>query len=394
MRELTAVGVAVVLVVALGAVPAAASGGVGGTNGAASAQEACSYPLTVTDATGTEVTIEEEPQRIATLAPSAAQTLWALGASEKVVGVSVFADYLPNATNKTIVRTFDGVQTETLVGLEPDLVIAPDVVSNETVDQLRASGLTVYKANASADFADVYAKTERIGALSGECEAADRTVADMRERISAVENAVADEEKPGALYTFYGFTTGDRTFIHSVVTTAGLTNVAAEVGITGFTTQPLNPEVVANNSADIEWLVLNSNPGSHPSNLASSDVYNQTYAIQNGQTVTVNVDYLNQPGPYTVRALMNITRAVHPDAYEEAQAAMAATPTATPTATATAESMSTPTETGSMNTPTQTPEPIPTETTDELTTGSGPGFTAVAAALAALGAALLARRRR
>ena len=58
MRELTAVGVAVVLVVALGAVPAAASGDVGGPNGAASVQEACSYPLTVTDATGTEVSLE------------------------------------------------------------------------------------------------------------------------------------------------------------------------------------------------------------------------------------------------------------------------------------------------------------------------------------------------
>ncbi|MEF8853389.1 MAG: PGF-CTERM-anchored ABC transporter substrate-binding protein [Haloarculaceae archaeon] len=407
MRDLTVVGVAFVLVVALGAVPAAASGGLDaasgtgiGASGVDAAQEACSYPLTVTDATGTEVTVEEEPRRIVTLAPSAAQTLWALGASDKVVGVSVFADYLPNATNKETVRNFDGVRTEVVVGLEPDLVIAPDVVSEDTVDQLRASGLTVYKANVSADFADVSAKTERIGALSGECEAADATVADMRERVTAIENAVADEEKPGALYTFYGFTTGDETFIHSVITTAGLTNVAAEAGVTGFTTEPLSPEVVANNSEDIEWLILNNNPASYPSNLASSDVYNGTYAARNGQTVVLDEDYLNQPGPYTVRALENLTRAVHPEAYEEAQAALEATPTPTRTSAATATAGSMDTETAAMDTPTETATPAtpfengegtPTPTTSSA---GGPGFTAVVTVIAVLAAALVARRRR
>jgi iron complex transport system substrate-binding protein len=401
MRDLTAVGVSVLLVVALGVVPAAggelggSSATVTGASGVDAAQETCSYPLTVTDATGTEVTVEEEPQRIVTLAPSAAQTLWAFNASDKVVGVSVFADYLAGASDREIVRDFDGVKTETIVGLEPDLVIAPDVVSDETVDQLRSSGLTVYKVNASANFEDVYAKTERIGALSGECAAADATVADMRERITAIENAVEDEERPGALYTFYGFTTGSNTFIHSVITTAGLTNVAAEAGITGFTTEPLNPEVVANNSENIEWLIVNSNPGSHPSNLDSSDVYNGTYATQNGQTVTVNEDYLNQPGPYTVRALENLTQAVHPEAYEEAQAALEATPTPT----ATAEPTTTGTETAeSTMTPTATPGEMGGDTPDQTdgpaTSENGPGFTAAVGVLAVLAAALFARRRR
>ena len=402
MRDLTAVGVAVLLVVALGAVPAAAGGELGGSSatvtgasGVDATQETCSYSLTVTDATGTEVTVEEEPRRIVTLAPSAAQTLWAFNASDKVVGVSVFADYLAGASDKEIVRDFDGVKTETIVGLEPDLVLAPDVVSNETVDQLRSSGLTVYKANASANFEDVYAKTERFGELSGECEAADATVTDMRERVTAIENAVEDEERPGALYTFYGFTTGSDTFIHSVITTAGLTNVAAEAGITGFTAEPLNPEVVANNSENIEWLIVNSNPGSHPSNLDSSDVYNGTYATQNGQTVTVNEDYLNQPGPYTVRALENLTQAVHPEAYEEAQAALEATPTPTATAeptttgTETAESTMTPT-----GTPGETGGDTPDRTDDPATTANGPGFTAAAGVLAILAAVLFSRRRR
>ena len=414
MRDATVVGAVVVLVAALGVVPVAASAGIGtgagltagsGTADAAvgsaptSAQAACSYPLTVTDETGTEVTIEEEPQRIVTLSPSASQTLWEFDASGKVVGVADTAGYLDGSSEKEVVTDGQTIRTEVIVGLEPDLVIAPDIIPNEKVEQLRSAGLTVYNVDASSNFADLYAKTERIGALSGECAAANATVTDMRERVTAIRDAVADEESVGGLYVFYGYTTGSGTFIDSIITSAGLTNVATEAGITGFTTEPLSQEVVANNSEAIEWLVLNDNPVSHP----SGDVYNQTYAIRNDQTVVLNVNYLNQPAPRTVLALENLTRAVYPDAYAEAQAALEATPTPTPTPSPsptpaeTTDSGSTPTETPEgMATPTETPEPTATDTPDPTptTTGNGPGFTATVGVLAVVLVALFARRRR
>jgi iron complex transport system substrate-binding protein len=436
MRETTVVGAVVVLVAAFGVVPAAGAGigaetglAAGGEGadlgdvraasaggsvaesggdvaetapfdadaevGSADAQESCSYPLTVTDETGTEMTIEEAPQRIVTLSPSASQTLWEFNASGKVVGVADTAGYLEGASEKEVVTDGQTIRTEVIVGLEPDVVIAPDIIPNEKVEQLRSAGLTVYNVNASTNFADVYAKTERIGALSGECAAASATVTDMRERVTAIREAVADEESVGGLYVFFGFTTGSGTFIDSVITSAGLTNVATEAGITGFTTEPLSPEVVANNSEAIEWLVLNDNPVSHP----SGDVYNETYARQNDQTVVLNENYLNQPAPRTVLALENLTRAVYPDAYEEAQAALAATPTPSPSPTPTeTDAMVTPTETPeSIATPTDTPESMATETpepTPTTTAGNGPGFTAAVGVLAVLLVALFVRRRR
>jgi iron complex transport system substrate-binding protein len=408
MRDVTVVGAVVVLVAALGVVPVAAGTGIGtdaGIGASAShpadsagaaptnAQAACSYPLTVTDETGTEVTLEEEPQRIVTLSPSAAQTLWELNASGKVVGVADTAGYLDGASEKEVVTDGQTIKTEVIVGLEPDLVVAPDIIPNEKVEQLRSAGLTVYNVNASTNFADVYTKTERIGALAGECVAANATVTDMRERVTAIRDAVADEESVGGLYVFFGFTTGSGTFIDSIITSAGLTNVATEAGIEGFTTEPLSPEVVANNSEAIDWLVLNDNPVSHP----SGDVYNETDAVQNGQTVVLNVNYLNQPAPRTVQALENLTQAVYPDAYAEAQATLEATPT--PTETVEPTPTPTPTETGtetteSTMTPAGTPSPTPVHSPDPTTTASGPGFTAVVGVLAVLSAALFARRRR
>lgn len=383
MTERTAVVTAsLVLVAVLGAVAPAA--GVGGSDRASAETggvDGCSYPFTATDSTGVEVTVTEEPDRIVTLQPSAAQTLWELNASGKVVGVSDNALYLDGADGKTVVARGQTVEMETIVGLEPDVVLAPNVVPNETVATLRSNGLTVYRFRPAKNFTDIYRKTELIGRLSGECDAAAATVTDMRRRVTAIREAVSDEDRPGALYTFFGYTAGTNTFIDAILTTAGTRNVASEVGIDRY--GQLSDEVVANNSAEIEWLVLNSDPASHPSN----DVYNGTTAVKRDQVVVLNINYLNQPAPRTVLALENLTRAVHPEAYREAQATLA-----TPTET---DAGPTPTPTAASPTPerrTDTPGPVddtPAPTTD----GSGPGFTVATFVLAVLGVAFLARRR-
>jgi iron complex transport system substrate-binding protein len=63
----------------------------------------CSFPVERADATGTEVTIAEEPasESVVTLNPSAAQTMWEIGAQETVVGVTKHAMNLPGAESKT-----------------------------------------------------------------------------------------------------------------------------------------------------------------------------------------------------------------------------------------------------------------------------------------------------
>jgi iron complex transport system substrate-binding protein len=359
----------------------------------AAVADGCEYPFTSEDATGTEVTVEAEAQRVVTLAPSAAQTMWELNASEKVVGLSDNALYLAGADEKEIAVEGLNVQNEVVIGLEPDIVLAPDVVGNDTVAALRDAGLTVYKFEPTDNFSGIYEKTALIGQLTGECDEADALVADMRTRVDAIEQALADEDRPGALYSFFGYTAAEGTFIDNVITTAGLTNVPADLGLSQY--PQLNDELIINNSDRIEWLVLNSDPTSHP----SGGVYNGTTAVQQNQTVVVNVHYLNQPAPRTVRALETLVQRVHPEAYEEAQAIVAATPTPTATTTAspapgTGGPTATPTDEPATTTVAMTDGGTTMADTDAATTsGNGPGFSVVVALLAVLAAALLGRRR-
>ncbi len=369
-RAIVAVSLSLVLLFAplLGAAtPVSASHG-GGESG-----DACGFPVTRTDTTGTEVTVSAPPERIVTLSPSAAQTLWEVGARDRVVGTTEFATYLNGTEDLERVPASGGsVNAEQVIGLDPDLVLAPGTISEGTVETLRDAGVTVFGLEAPATVEGVAAKTTLIGRLVGECESAAATNQWMRRNVAAVERTVADEPRPRALYLLGGgFTVGNGTFVHDVMRIAGLSNVAASAGLSGYAR--ISPEVVR--ERDPEWLLRT--PGL---SVPDDPAYRETIAVRENNTVVVDANYLNQPAPRSiVRATRAVARAVHPDATVDAAYVPRATTTETPTPAPTREE-ATVTETAQ---PTQTP-----------TAGGGAGFGVVAAAAALLTTALLARRRR
>jgi putative ABC transporter PGF-CTERM-modified substrate-binding protein len=305
---------------AVALVVVAALGGPG--VGAATAAEDCSFPVTRTDATGTAVTVPAEPETVVTLNPSAAQTMYEIDAWEKVIGVSTYADYLPGADEKTTIGTGrSDASVETTLALDPDLVLAPNTISDSTVSQYRSAGLTVYRFEAAEDLADIEAKTRLIGDLVGACEEADDRADEMDRGIEVVEDAVADVDRPKVFYTFFGFTAGDDTFVHEVIETAGGDNVAADrpgINANGASTSnffSVNSEVVV--EADPAWFVLNTDEYSTatvPS--GPGGVYEGTTAYREGNAVVLNADEISQPAPRIVDAIVDLVRVLHPEAYE------------------------------------------------------------------------------
>nr|WP_233265010.1 PGF-CTERM-anchored ABC transporter substrate-binding protein [Halomarina oriensis] len=347
----------------------------------------CSDPFIGTDATGTEVTVDEDPERIVTLGADIAQILWEIDAEEKVVGMPVrsYTAYLNGSDSREDVYTEDGtaVDVESVVALEPDLVVAPAIIPNSTVERLRETGLTVYRTGFPASIDGIYEKTELVGRLVGECEAANETVTEMRDRVEAVETAVEGRERPGVLYVSFGFTAGNGTFVDEVLTTAGGTNLAAEAGVTGF--KELNEEVVADTNP--EYVVYPSG-GSVP----EGEPYSSTTAVQQNQTLEVDANYISQAGPRVVIALENVAETLHPEAFENGTE----TPTERPTGTETSDGEPTTAGDGDPGA-TATTQPVATDggaTTAETTTssGTGPGFGVVVALVALVATALLARR--
>ena len=63
-----------------------------------SAASASEYPLTLTDDLGNTLTLEREPERIVSMMPSHTETLCALGACDKLIGVDSYSNY-PDEVN-------------------------------------------------------------------------------------------------------------------------------------------------------------------------------------------------------------------------------------------------------------------------------------------------------
>ena len=348
----------------------------GGADAPALSQHECSYPFSATDATGTEVTLEEAPETVTTLGPSAAQTMWEIGARDQVVGLDQYSTYLEGAESRTNVSAAGfGYSVEKVVGTEADLVLAANVASNDTVEQLRNAGMTVFKFEAATSIEDVRDKTALTGALTGNCEEAAKTNKWMMENVETARDATSDSERPRVLVPLgSGYVAAGDTFIDTVVSASGGSNVAAE----NYSNYPqLSDEVIL--ELDPEILVLQ--PWMTMTGLAEQEPYASTTAGENNATVVVQATYLNQPAPRSVvYATRNLTQAFHPDAYASAEWTARSevtleTETATPTETDTATEATT------------------DSATEPSTSTDGPGFGigAVAAALAAV-SLLLARR--
>ena len=67
--------------------------------------------------------LDAEPRRIVSTAPSFTETLYALGAGDRVVGVSVHCHYPPEVKNLPKVGTYIRPNIEAIVRLKPDLVL-------------------------------------------------------------------------------------------------------------------------------------------------------------------------------------------------------------------------------------------------------------------------------
>ncbi|WP_121742984.1 PGF-CTERM-anchored ABC transporter substrate-binding protein [Natronorubrum halophilum] len=310
MRQKLVVFVTVLLALSLFA-PTVAGTSVQTTADASDAE--CEYPLEVTDATGEEITLEEPPESIVALQASDAQTVFEIGAEDRLDGMpdEEATSGLEIGDRVDITDNYE-VDHELVVDLDPDLVLAANATADADVEGLRESGLTVYQFDAANSMDDVRENTLRTGELTGECGGAEETVDWMDERLEVVETALEGADRPLAYYAMGedGTTAGTDSFIHEVLTTAGVEDIAEQAEGTFY--PQLSTEMIVDE--DPEWIIYPDYTDEPPiPNGAEA-----TTAYQNENTVSVDANQISQPAPQVLYAVVDIVETVHPDAYEQA----------------------------------------------------------------------------
>ncbi|OIB58005.1 PGF-CTERM-anchored ABC transporter substrate-binding protein [Natrialba sp. SSL1] len=276
----------------------------------------CEYPLELTDATGETITLEEAPDSVVALQASDAQTMYEIGAEDRLDGMP-YSDATSGLDRGDRADVGDGwtVDHEQIIATNPDLILAANTTQAEDIETLRdEADFTVYHFSEAESIDDVRENVETTGALVDECDGADDTIDWMDDQLEIVETTLEDADRPLAYYTMGedGMTAGTETFIDEILSTAGLENVAAEAGITGY--EPINAETVVD--ADPEWVVYPDDREEPPIPDAAAEIT----AVEEDNAIAVDANRMNQPAPQVVLAVTSIVEEIHPEAYEGASA--------------------------------------------------------------------------
>lgn len=271
------------------------------------------FPVTVVDAEGTAVTIEARPERIISLAPSTTETIFALGASERLVGGTDYDDYPAEAVDLADVATYTGVIMEQVVALEPDLIFAYGNGFTPTGDiaTMRELGyhvVVLYAPDVAAVMSDIELIGTAIGA-SGEGQA-------MATELSAQMDAIAAEVAAAGSTPSVFFEVDFGTEIYAPAPESFLADMIVRAGGEPITTAdpalwsiPLEKLVVA----DPEIIVLgDANYGICPDAVAARAGWEGVTAVVNGDVRAVDDVPITRPGPRLAQGLASLARAIHP----------------------------------------------------------------------------------
>jgi iron complex transport system substrate-binding protein len=261
------------------------------------------------------------PTRIVSLAPSVTETLFALGLGGRVVGVTRFCAYPPEARDRPRVGGYFDPSYEAIVALRPDLVVIlrEHEEPKKFLDGLGIRTLTVNHKNVAGILASVTA----IGTAAGVPDSARALDAQLRDAISRVQARTASLPRPrvmvsvgrdlgsGALKDV--FISGSDGFENDLIDLAGGVNVAtgktiAYPTVGAETILGLNPDVI------IEIAPNLAQAGLTPEEVIQEwDAAPQVAAVANHRVYVFDRDYDGLPGPRFPLALLDFARAIHPE---------------------------------------------------------------------------------
>lgn len=305
---------AVLLLLAAACADAGPSVSPSGGGPSSPAGSAAAFPATVTDDDGVTVTIQAEPERIVTFAPSATEIVFALGLGERLVGVSgPFDDFPPEARRVAEVGGAGdfGVDPniEQVVSLQPDLFLTIKG-GDQWKERLRDLGVPVVTLDAT-DLDDLLEDIRTVGRITGATEGAESLANQMQAEAQGIADALAGRPAVTCFYeTFYPplYTVGPGTFIYDLLERAGCDPVTApadqqypEWSVEDLVRQ--SPEVY----------LVSSESGSSPRAVAKRAGFQAVSAVAAGRVVPVNADLVERPGPRVLAGLRLLAEALHPD---------------------------------------------------------------------------------
>lgn len=185
----------------------------------------------VIDQVGRQINIPDNPQRIISLMPSITETIFDLGAGDRVKGVTLFSKEPIEAAELPKVGSYVHLDLEKIVSLRPDLCLATrDGNPKHIVDKLSDLGIAVFTID-PRNMQEIMDSIMILGKIVQAEARAAIIVTQMQTKIDRVSKRIAAmKTHPRVFFQIDAspiISAGSKTFIDQLIQQAGGINLAA-----------------------------------------------------------------------------------------------------------------------------------------------------------------------
>jgi iron complex transport system substrate-binding protein len=187
--------------------------------------------IRIEDALGQKLVLAKPALRVVSLAPHLTEVAFAAGAGAQLVGAVAYSDYPEAAKAVARVGSYDNVSYESLVALQPDLVLAwRSGNGDEIIRRLQSLGLPVY-VDEPRTLQDVARSVRDVGKLTGNAATAEASAQAFLAQLSHLRDTYSTREEVSVYYQIWDeplLTLNGDHIISDVVRLCGGRNVFAD----------------------------------------------------------------------------------------------------------------------------------------------------------------------
>nr|WP_321241937.1 cobalamin-binding protein [uncultured Tolumonas sp.] len=233
------------------------------------------------------------PQRIVSLTPHITEMLFAIGAGKQVIATDQASDYPDEVKKLPKVANYQSLNSESLLAVKPDLVVAWGSTQALMQQQIQALGIPMLLLQ-SQHLDDLPVELRQLGDKTGHREQANQLATEIETKFAAYRQQSQQRPKIKAFYQLWYpplTTVANGSFIQEIMTMCGAENPFAD-------SKAPYPQLG-------EEAVLAANPQvifatQHGSDLQHWLKWPQLAAVKNKQLYLLNADWLHRLSPRIV----------------------------------------------------------------------------------------------
>jgi iron complex transport system substrate-binding protein len=260
------------------------------------------------------------PQRIVSISPALTEMLFALGAGERVAGVTTYCNYPAETAAKEKVGGFSikSINLEKIIALRPDLVVGQASAHEPVKDDLDKLGVTVLLLP-SGGMDQVLLNIAQLGDVLDSAPKAEAVIDDIKSRAATVTSRIESIPEDKRLKVFWEIwdeplmTAGSATFTSDVLHRAGGINIFDDLEqewpmVSHEEVVERDPDVIMASHTHQRKLsdeIVSSRPG-----------WDEIAAVRNGRIHLLDGDIVSRPGPRVIDAMEGIAQALYPELFD------------------------------------------------------------------------------